>query len=245
MKVTSKSTQFTYKEQCEFNEKLNIRNYSQYKKIKKLSRAFPHLFEKCLPSYPGVKYRKEGYSAYDFFPKPWVEDLPGEEFRVFYHKDFPDIPLFSVSNKGRGVTHNIKAGGRSCLGSRFKDGVMVESYNDRYDTNTRQIIKMCRSHHKHNGKPKSIHMMVRLPNGHAFSIALHKVLMDLFKPIEDNLPDIWDGIEFTKEQVDELRDLYLINHIDHNPFNNNLDNLERVSLIRNFEAAREHYAKDD
>ena len=219
MKVTSKSTHFTYKEQCEFNEKLNIRNYSQYKKIKKLSRAFPHLFEKCLPSYPGVKYRKEGYSAYDFFPKPWVEDLPGEEFRVFYHKDFPDIPLFSVSNKGRGVTHNIKAGG--------------------------QIIKMCRSHHKHNGKPKSIHMMVRLPNGHAFSIALHKVLMDLFKPIEDNLPDIWDGIEFTKEQVDELRDLYLINHIDHNPFNNNLDNLERVSLIRNFEAAREHYAKDD
>lgn len=245
MKVINKSTHFNYKEQCEFNRKLNIKNYPEYKKIKKIVRAFPHLFKKRLAGHPGKKYKKEGYSAYEFFPKPWVEDLPGEEFRPFYHKNFPDTPLFSVSNKGRGVTHNIKAGGRSCLGSRFKDGVMVESYNDRYDTNTRQIIKMCRSLHRHNGKPKGIAIMVRLPDGSPFTIALHKVLMDLFKPIEDNLPDIWDGIKFTKEQLGELRDLYLINHIDHNPFNNNLDNLERVSLIRNFEAAREYYAKDD
>ena len=103
---------------------------------------------------------------------------------------------------------------------------------------------MSKSRHKDSKKPKGIHLMTRLPDGRPFTISLHKVLMDLFKPIKDNLPDIWVGMKFTKEQLDELRDLYLINHIDHNPFNNNLDNLERVSLIRNFEAAREHYAKD-
>jgi hypothetical protein len=167
MKVTRASIFFNYKEQCEFNIKLGIKNYPDYKRVRKISRGFPHLFKKCLPAHPQV---------------------------------------------------NI---------------------------NTRQIIKMSRSLHKHSGKPKSITIMVRLPDGRPFTISLHKVLMDLFKPIEENLPDIWKGIKFTKEQLDELRDLYLINHIDHNPFNNNLDNLERVSLIRNFEAAREHYAKDD
>jgi hypothetical protein len=250
MKVTSKSIHFNYKEQCEFNYKLNIKNYPEYKKLRKIARAFPHLFEKCLFAHPQVKYEKEGYDAYEFFPKPWVEDLPGEEFRVFKHPDFPGIPLFSVSNKGRGVTHNIKAGGRSCIGVKFnkekgEKRKIIKSIGDTYDINTRQIIKMSRSLHKHSGKPKCIHLMTRLPDGRAFNISLHKVLMDLFKPIEDNIPDVWAGMKFTKEQLDELRDLYLINHIDHNPFNNNLDNLERVTIIRNFEAAREHYAKDN
>jgi len=62
----------------------------------------------------------------------------------------------------------------------------------------------------------------------------------------DTLPkEYYFSAKDINKQLDELRDLYLINHIDHNPFNNNLDNLERVSLIRNFEAAREHYAKDN
>ena len=250
MKVTRASIFFNYKEQCEFNIKLGIKNYPDYKRVRKISRGFPHLFKKCLPAHPQVKYEKEGYDVYDFFPKPWVEDLPGEEFRVFKHPDFPGIPLFSVSNQGRAVTHNIKAGGRSCIGVKFSKDKnekrkVIKSIGDVFDINTRQIIKMSRSLHKHSGKPKSITIMVRLPDGRPFTISLHKVLMDLFKPIEENLPDIWKGIKFTKEQLDELRDLYLINHIDHNPFNNSLDNLERVSLIRNFEAAREYYAKDD
>ena len=33
MKVTSKSIHFNYKEQCEFNYKLNIKNYPEYKKL--------------------------------------------------------------------------------------------------------------------------------------------------------------------------------------------------------------------
>ena len=114
---------------------------------RKISRGFPHLFKKCLPAHPQVKYEREGYDVYDFFPKPWVEDLPGEEFRVFKHPDFPGIPLFSVSNQGRAVTHNIKAGGRSCIGVKFSKDKnekrkVIKSIGDVFDINTIHTINL-------------------------------------------------------------------------------------------------------
>lgn len=77
---------------------------------------------------------------------------------------------------------------------------------------------------------------------------VHKLVIDSWKPFDDNLP-----AEITKEDYKNtpesirsfLRELFIINHIDHNKSNNRLDNLERVTHKQNSRAAIKHYGSLD
>lgn len=75
-------------------------------------------------------------------------------------------------------------------------------------------------------------------------INAHKLVMDAFKPIDDNPPypitkEDWDKTPESSKQM--IRDCIVINHIDHNPLNNRIDNLEYTTPRENARKARDHY----
>lgn len=74
--------------------------------------------------------------------------------------------------------------------------------------------------------------------------SVHKLVIDAFKPFDQFLPDCIN--EKSYEKCDEsikilLRQLFLINHKDHNKENNHIDNLERVTPRENSHSAKIFY----
>jgi len=75
------------------------------------------------------------------------------------------------------------------------------------------------------------------------TVSIHKLVMDAFKPIDlfppDRLKECWSQIpDEAKKWINET---IIINHIDHNPQNNCIDNLEWVTHRENTRAAVEYY----
>ena len=73
---------------------------------------------------------------------------------------------------------------------------------------------------------------------------VHKLVIDSWKPFDQNLPKEINAKDYKKtpESIKVfLRELFIINHIDHNKSNNSLDNLERVTHKQNARAAIKHY----
>ena len=72
---------------------------------------------------------------------------------------------------------------------------------------------------------------------------VHKLVMEAFRPMDeyppDRLEDCWNDIpEDAKTWIEEN---VIINHIDHDPVNNCVDNLEYVTQRENTRAAVKHY----
>jgi hypothetical protein len=73
--------------------------------------------------------------------------------------------------------------------------------------------------------------------------SVHKLVMEAFRPMDkyppDRLKDCWNDIPESAKTW--IKQTVLINHIDHDPSNNHVDNLEYVTPRENSRAATKHY----
>jgi len=160
--------------------------------------------------------------------------------------DGKEHPWYSVSNFGRVRSHlqNIS------LGCRGFD----KSYNPNFYKDLSPILK------KHgNGSPSKVIVNLQFPkdffedyqyakSSKSFSTvsrkcSVHVLVMEAFLPMDDYPPDRlkedWNDIpESAKTWIKET---VTIDHIDHDPSNNRLDNLRYVTQRENSRAAVKHY----
>ena len=72
---------------------------------------------------------------------------------------------------------------------------------------------------------------------------VHKLVMGAFRPMDDyppdRLKDCWNDIP--EDAKTWIKQTVIINHIDHDPSNNHVDNLEYVTQRENSRAAVKHY----
>ena len=160
--------------------------------------------------------------------------------------DGKEHPWYSISNLGNVRSHlqNISLGARgfdrSCNPNFYKDLTPVEQKNrDR-------SISCLRIHfsfpedffedYQYVSKAKSNSTVQK-------TCLVHELVMEAFRPMDDyppdRLKDCWNDIP--EDAKTWIKDTVVINHKDHDPSNNCLDNLEYVTQKENARAATKHY----
>ena len=168
-----------------------------------------------------------------------------EEWRTVVVDD-KEHPWYSVSNFGNVRSHLQN----KSLGSRGFD----RSYNPSYSKDLVLSPKKSR-----NGSIMKMEVSLKFPEDFfedyqykkrrnidvtvARSASVHELVMGAFRPMDEYPPDrlknCWSDIP--EDAKTWIKQTVIINHIDHDPSNNHVDNLEYVTHRENSRAAVKHY----
>lgn len=156
-------------------------------------------------------------------------------------------PWYSVSNYGNAVSH-IKVTSKGKYGS-------ISEYQERYSYPLKPI-KM----RNNSGRIRALRLAgLKFPldffddEGHSYSsrkqngvnkdVYIHQLVMNVFKPIDLHPPKAikpyWNDLPESVKQW--IRDTVVIDHLDTDPTNNHVDNLEYVTPKENSRRALEYY----
>jgi len=161
---------------------------------------------------------------------------------------------YSISNYGRCASHiklNHKTSGRGgCIKTIDKNQFKILKPVRKYQNPKRKDIVQCATHSF--AFPPDFfedYDYAKLKGGADGNVVrnckLHRLVMEAFKPIDifppNRLKECWnDTPEAAKKWI---RETAYVNHIDHNPDNNHVDNLEWVTPRENSRAAIKLYGK--
>lgn len=129
-------------------------------------------------------------------------------------------PEYSVSNTGIVYSHKNKK---------------------KYDKNYCVPLKVINEVGEKNGRGGAVKIGLYL-EGKRKSYGVHKLVMNAFCPVDLYPPIPITDYNLCPESAKQwIRDTVVINHIDHNPHNNNLDNLEYTTPKDNTRKAVQYY----
>ena len=156
-------------------------------------------------------------------------------------------PWYSISNLGNVRSHlqNISLGGsrgfdKSCNPNFYKDLKPVKQKNRHGDLACLRINlsfpeDFFEDYQYYNNKSSK--------NTVERKCTVHELVMEAFRPMDeyppDRLKDCWNDIP--EDAKTWIKDTVVINHKDHDPSNNCVDNLEYVTQKENARAATKHY----
>lgn len=161
---------------------------------------------------------------------------------------------YSISNYGRCVSHiklNFKTPTRGgCVKTIDPQQYRILKPVRKYQNPQKKDIVQCATHSF--AFPSGFfedYDYVKLKGGADGNIVrnckLHRLVMEAFKPLDQfppaRLRDDWDIAP--QSFIDWVRETALVNHIDHNPDNNHIDNLEWMTPRENTRAAIKMYGR--
>tara|TARA_R100000231_G_scaffold41017_2_gene35790 strand:- start:224 stop:976 length:753 start_codon:yes stop_codon:yes gene_type:complete len=170
-----------------------------------------------------------------------------EEWRTIVVDD-KEHPWYSVSNYGNVRSHiqrkrkrkGQRGGfGASCNPNYHKD---LTPIIDKYKSSIKKQKVSCQfpenffEDYQYTKKRDTDSNVVKM-------CSVHELVMGAFRPMDeyppDRLKDCWDDIP--QDAKTWIKQTVVINHIDHDPSNNHVDNLEYVTQRENSRAAIKHY----